>query len=371
MSAAGEDLAALAQRVRWLQLVAPAALVRAESDRGFHDRAQLVLEDTSSVKFAYLDAAEECGLPLRIYPADTLEQARVFYRDPGRVEKTLAIRDSGWEIRPNFHWGFRERGLCWTQSSLTTDEYATYWVDRIDDTREVRRDEWESELDRLIEDGIFSGADRTQFDLDFTQTRRHRAVPRPGIAAVWYFMLGETHESDFAARVRTVLVQALRALGEPVAILMPKGREDPLFARYRGGGRELLGVPASGDGTSRHGYGPPVLEECGDHCVYCGRALGEPYESWLDFSVDHVIPVGTVQRGYSREWVSDLINLVTACRACNEFLNQYKVDDPPPSDVEEFCVLRDRHLLAKKAWVQTRHQQERARYARWRDGRSP
>jgi hypothetical protein len=143
-------------------------------------------------------------------------------------------------------------------------------------------------------------------------------------------------------------------------------QQKQLFSRYRGGGRSLLGVPAWGDGSSRHGYGLPVFEQCRHDCVYCGRNLGEPYESWLDFSVDHVIPANTVKLGYHKEWVNDLINLVTACRACNEFTNQYKVSDLPPVDLEAFCASRDRHLLAKKAWALARHEQERARYASWR-----
>lgn len=138
------------------------------------------------------------------------------------------------------------------------------------------------------------------------------------------------------------------------------------FVRYRGGGRTLLGGPALGDGSSRHGYGLPVLVECGHDCVYCGRALGELYENWLDFSIDHVIPTNAVKLGYRKEWVNDLINLVTACRACNEFLNRYKVDDAPPADLEGFCSLRDRHFLDKKSWVLTRHEHERVLHARWR-----
>ena len=143
------------------------------------------------MKFAYLDEVDAAGLPLHLYPADTLEQARVFYRDPGRVERMLALRGSGWQIEPNFHWGYWARGLCWTTSSLTTDEYASYWIERIGDTRELRHDEWDGELERLIDDGVFSRADCAQFDLDFTNTRRLRATPRPSLAAVHHFTLEE------------------------------------------------------------------------------------------------------------------------------------------------------------------------------------
>jgi hypothetical protein len=138
------------------------------------------------------------------------------------------------------------------------------------------------------------------------------------------------------------------------------------FSHYRLGGRELLGGPAWGDGTSRHGYGPPVLEQCGRDCVYCGRPLGEPYESWLDFSVDHVVPSNTIGLGYTPDWVNDLINFVTSCRHCNEFLNRYTLADPPPSTLEEFCALRDRVFLEKRERALKRHAEERAFYEAWR-----
>lgn len=138
------------------------------------------------------------------------------------------------------------------------------------------------------------------------------------------------------------------------------------FARYRQGGQTLLGAPAWGDGSSRHGYGISVFAECGTACVYCDRELAEPYEAWLDVSVDHVVPQSTVTFGYPREWVHDLINLVTACRACNEFLNAYRVTDLLPVTLAEFCDLRDRHFGEKRRWVLERHALERTRYEAWR-----
>ncbi|MGE5435473.1 MAG: HNH endonuclease [Candidatus Doudnabacteria bacterium] len=121
------------------------------------------------------------------------------------------------------------------------------------------------------------------------------------------------------------------------------------FDRYTGGGRRLLGVPAFGDGSSRRGYGPAVFEQCGFVCAYCGHEMETAYEVWLSLSVDHVIPTGVAKRlGYAPEWVQDISNQVTCCRACNEFLNGYKVTDPAPATVEKFFDLRDRHFLAKE-----------------------
>jgi hypothetical protein len=135
------------------------------------------------------------------------------------------------------------------------------------------------------------------------------------------------------------------------------------FDRYTGGGRQLLGIPAWGDGSSRRGYGRAVFEQCGFACAYCGHSMETGYEVWLSLSVDHVIPVGSGKLlGYPSAWIQDTANQVTCCRACNEFLNGYRVTDPPPATGDEFFKLRDRHFLAKRDWVQARHARERAWY---------
>jgi hypothetical protein len=139
---------------------------------------------------------------------------------------------------------------------------------------------------------------------------------------------------------------------------------DKPFARYASGGSELLGIPAWGDGTARHGYGRPVFAECGYQCVYCGFDMGAPYESWLNLSVDHVVPGHLVKAGWPREWVFDRINLVTCCRACNEFLNGYRVTDVAiPPTFADFIAIRDRVFDEKRDLALARHLVERERYA--------
>ncbi|MGH2428592.1 MAG: HNH endonuclease [Candidatus Limnocylindria bacterium] len=138
---------------------------------------------------------------------------------------------------------------------------------------------------------------------------------------------------------------------------------DRPFARYANGGAELLGIPAWGDGTARAGYGRPVFAECGYQCVYCSFDMGAPYENWLNLSVDHVVPEHLVKAAWPREWVLDRINLVTCCRACNEFLNGYRVIDPtPPATFAGFIAVRDRVFDEKLAHALKRHAVERERY---------
>jgi 5-methylcytosine-specific restriction endonuclease McrA len=134
------------------------------------------------------------------------------------------------------------------------------------------------------------------------------------------------------------------------------------FNRYEGGGRTPLGRPRQGDTAARHRYGPPAFEQCGYTCVYCGLDMASIFEAWLQLSVDHVIPRQMANLGYPVALVEDITNLVTCCRACNDFGNRFTVAQPPPTSETAFYDLRDRVFIERKAMILARREQERAIY---------
>ena len=138
------------------------------------------------------------------------------------------------------------------------------------------------------------------------------------------------------------------------------------FGRYEHGGRQRLGRPRQGDVTARHGYGPPVFEQCGYACVYCGLDMRSTFEGWLQLSVDHVIPRQMKNLGYPADLVEDITNIVTCCRACNDFGNRYTVSTPAPAegDIEAFYAIRDQVFRDRKAMLLAKREQERTVYAR-------
>jgi hypothetical protein len=142
------------------------------------------------------------------------------------------------------------------------------------------------------------------------------------------------------------------------------------FDSYLGGGEQLYNVAVSGEsGSSRRDYGLPVFEACGTKCAYCGIDLGDSYESWLGISVDHVIPTTSTLKRWGdqyKKWLLDVSNCVTCCRACNEFLNRYKVSENPPEDVLSFFALRNEVFCKKWLHLKKRHQQEREWYEGWK-----
>jgi len=136
------------------------------------------------------------------------------------------------------------------------------------------------------------------------------------------------------------------------------------FDHYEKKGRELLGKVKE-SGNCRHDYGLPVLRQCGTSCAYCGRDLACSYEAWLNISIDHVIPRSTAWYHEREDWVEDIINIVTCCRACNEFLNRHRVQEPRPDDLSAFVDLRDKVFSKKETLALNRHKEERAWYERW------
>jgi hypothetical protein len=118
---------------------------------------------------------------------------------------------------PGFHFGLMARGMTWTTSLQSTDAYAAYWIQRIETTSPIPREDWDRELRRLIDDGVFHPVDEPTFDKDFRQTSRDSATPRPTLwlERAWQPPLKE----DLSGDVRGALRQALVALEEPIATI--------------------------------------------------------------------------------------------------------------------------------------------------------
>jgi hypothetical protein len=124
--------------------------------------------------------------------------------------------------------------------------------------------------------------------------------------------------------------------------------------------RKFAGLPSSsGDGTARTDYGIAVFEQCGHVCAYCGLEMLATLETSVQLTVDHIIPVRAIRRGYREDWIEDLVNLVTSCRSCHESGYRYRFDDPGPTTENDFFDLRDRVFVQRKARLAVRYARKR------------
>jgi hypothetical protein len=160
----------------------------------------------TAVITAYIEY-EDRQVKLRMYPADTLQQARVFYERPSVIEQTLMLQQDGWA-----------KGFDWTTCTLPLAEYLRYWQNNIGRTAQVEREKWNEYWEELVRAKIAEPADREPFDHDFTHTDRHFASPRPGIQCTFAWQLDEAERLDARGRlvkaVKERINQLLDAIGE-------------------------------------------------------------------------------------------------------------------------------------------------------------
>ena len=76
--------------------------------------------------------ADGSRIEAAIYPGDTMSQARALFAHLHRqgIDRLLALRDRGWDIVPNFHYGFIRSGFGHgVKTRLSIEEYIRYWME--------------------------------------------------------------------------------------------------------------------------------------------------------------------------------------------------------------------------------------------------
>jgi hypothetical protein len=172
------------------------------------------LPGTASRAYLFLKNA---GIELSVYPADTLSQARAFYKRPAAVAALQALAsDPEWKVSPNYHFGHMEGGYAWTTTKINVASYIGLWQAEIEKTNAVKREEWDAYWAWLIQEQLATPDDRSEFDRHFTATNRQTATPRPGLMVVRRWELTEAETLDgqhqLGAKIAAALQTARAAL---------------------------------------------------------------------------------------------------------------------------------------------------------------
>ena len=205
------------QQRRLRRILTEASGIEARQDR----RPSVPLAGATRVDRAYLELVDE-EVQLRLWPGDTLQQARALYASHDAIAGLERLLVTGWHLEANFHFGHMAKGLAWTRSSLPVREYMAFWVEEIADAHQVNRSDWDDYWDWLLEHKIAAPEDRERFARDFDNTRRQDATPRPGLRLARSWGLEEAEALDargaLVRAVRQELQTALTALAEFVPL---------------------------------------------------------------------------------------------------------------------------------------------------------
>jgi len=109
-------------------------------------------------------AGEDMSIELAMWPGDTMNQARSFYKYLSEHGATpfLNLKNQGWIVKTNFHFGFIQKGFGHgVRTTLAVEDYLRYWEGNPRSIEQLVPDEhgFETSLRKLVADGLIGESD--------------------------------------------------------------------------------------------------------------------------------------------------------------------------------------------------------------------
>lgn len=157
------------------------------------------------------------GIYLRLWPGDTVSQARKFFYNV-KKEEFFGLKEKGWKIWPNMHFAFMRSNLVWSNVKLSVEDYFNYWKEN---SSKIKRETVEgthpqrfNELwDNFLEEGIISENDLLELEKHFGKTQRPNVNICPGFFVEFTWAKEEAEKLDnkklFIREVREKIKEAL------------------------------------------------------------------------------------------------------------------------------------------------------------------
>lgn len=205
---------------RWcrkvMRLVAPGAVTHDGLNR-YYISLKSAAVARASLRVDRNDEGQAIFL-LSLHPADTPSQAKAFY--PSSDEKAIVrLKQKGWEVYPNFHFGFGPGGLCWIDAPMGIRQYIRFWKRNVLPIETVHKDKSRFLLffRRLRKLKLISSSDIPTLEENFTRTKRKSLQVRPGVTLqfAWPHNGKLPDAARFATQVRTRINEALRTCAQP------------------------------------------------------------------------------------------------------------------------------------------------------------
>ena len=141
---------------------------RVEHQKSFRNRPFIRLDKGAAQgPFLYVSSFGDMGtggegrIALSIFPAIGVQQAQVFYGNID-TQRFLALRARGWETIPFLRFSFIRNPLETTHPSengLNLEDYLSYWRNHSDRIEQVKRQDFDTGFNRLLEAKVMSQQD--------------------------------------------------------------------------------------------------------------------------------------------------------------------------------------------------------------------
>lgn len=178
--------------------------------RGWEDSARL---GTGAVREIALVPEADGKVVLKLYPGDSVEQARDFFAGVN-INHFLSLQQNGWSLRPNLHFAHIQKNVYWASVGLPLSRYLSWWQERPVLIKKWEREHFELLFDKLKSARQLSETDLLELRRLFTDSSRNSLNLCPGVEVFYRWSLGDADEADanaaFADTVREQIRTAFR-----------------------------------------------------------------------------------------------------------------------------------------------------------------
>lgn len=198
-----------------LQTVAPGRVKYSRSGGVYY----IELPRGDAAWWVYLALWDRDSIGIRMYPGNTVSQARAFF-ERVRRDEFFGLRSKGWKIRPYLCFCYMAWGRCAHGCKLGLEQYFDYWAS--EEIGQVRRKDngFEDLSQRLRTQKLISAKDQRNFENDFINTKREFVNVCPGFAVMFDWRRAEANRLDrnqqFVEAVRSRSNEALRTWGQTI-----------------------------------------------------------------------------------------------------------------------------------------------------------
>ncbi|MFW6026823.1 MAG: DUF6544 family protein, partial [Candidatus Woesearchaeota archaeon] len=144
----------------------------------------------------YIKISEDLKyLHVIFYPADTMKQASVFYKNVN-TQLLIKLVDEGWSVNPLLHFSYIGTHLVYADADIHIDDYVYFWVKNSDKIQQYKENGFNILYVDLIHSNMITETDKIKLIKKFNNTKRNHINVAPGIKLVYKLLIEEAEKLE-------------------------------------------------------------------------------------------------------------------------------------------------------------------------------
>ena len=169
-------------------------------------------------------------IAISMYFGDTMVQAREYYKSQIPYSSVEQLVENGWKYYPDFHISHIQKHLVWfSTKQINEKKYYDYWCSNLNSIRQYNKEDLESVLNKLKDEGIIVIEQKENEELDkkVIQTNRNIINICPAFCLSYTYSFQTAVDLDsknkFSNELKSRILEGVGILNKDVAFIKTSG----------------------------------------------------------------------------------------------------------------------------------------------------